>query len=155
MTRLRDESCPVSDIDPGNSITCTASYVITQADLDAGSVTNTAFATGAGPGGSPVASAPDAGTVVATQSPAIQIVKMMASYGDLDGSNSITLGDELWYRFNISNSGNVTLDHVNVVDDSFGIPVTCPDSGAAPDASMLCTADAVILSRWLTPTPQW
>ena len=140
--KAADESCPVGNINPGSSITCTASDTITQADLDSGSVTNAAFATGAGPGGSPVASAPDAVTIPATQSPSIQIIKVMASYGDLDGSGSVTLGDELWYRFNVSNNGNVTLNPVSVTDDSFSLPVTCPQPALAPGASMLCTADA-------------
>ncbi len=140
--KAADEICPAGDIDPGNSISCSASYTVTQADLDSGSVTNTAFATGADPGGNPVASAPDTVTVLAAQTPTIQIVKTMASYGDLDGSNSITLGDELWYRFNVSNTGNVTLNPVSVTDDSFGIPVTCPGTSLAPGAAMLCAADA-------------
>ncbi|MEX2624383.1 MAG: S8 family serine peptidase, partial [Acidimicrobiia bacterium] len=52
-----DETCPDVDtvgnndefLDPSESITCTASYTITQPDLDNGSVTNTAFASGGSP----------------------------------------------------------------------------------------------------------
>ena len=36
---------PDALLDPGEAMTCTASYTITQADLDAGSITNTATAT--------------------------------------------------------------------------------------------------------------
>ncbi len=45
--KAEDESCPDTDtLTPGSFIICTATYTITQADLDAGSVVNTAFADG-------------------------------------------------------------------------------------------------------------
>ncbi len=51
-----DESCPAvttvgnldGDLDPGESLTCTASYTVDQADLNAGSVVNIADASADG-----------------------------------------------------------------------------------------------------------
>ncbi len=52
-------TCPTGDLAPGASLTCTSSaYTVTQADVDAGSVANTATAHGLTPGGTDVPSNP-------------------------------------------------------------------------------------------------
>ncbi len=99
----------------GESITCTASYSITQADLDAGFVTNQAFAQttfgGVGPVGNiPVASPPDTVTVSAGQAPHMTVTKTVAT---LPVTN---IGQALTYTINVKNDGNVTLSYINISD---------------------------------------
>ena len=61
---------PAPDVlDPGEIWAFTCTYVLTQADLDAGSVTNIAYATGTDPDGQPVTSNTDTQTVPLTQVP--------------------------------------------------------------------------------------
>ena len=56
-------ACPATDsLDPGDSITCTATYTVTTDDVNAGSVTNQATAAAAN-GGDPVTSTEDTVTV--------------------------------------------------------------------------------------------
>ena len=52
-------TCAAGDLAPGASLTCTASRTITQFDLDAGSVTNVASASGTDPNDAPVTSPPE------------------------------------------------------------------------------------------------
>jgi hypothetical protein len=121
-------TCPPGDLDPGASLTCTASYTITQADLDAGLVTNTAFATNG-----TVTSPSDSETVTAVQNPALTIAKS-ASPGTYDSA-----GEVISYSYLVTNTGNVTfVGPVTVSDDK--ATVTCPPGGLAPGASMTCNA---------------
>lgn len=56
--------CPVTTLAPGESMTCTATYTVTQADLDAGAIDNTATASAQPPGALPPVTAEDSETVV-------------------------------------------------------------------------------------------
>ena len=117
-------TCPDTSagLAPLGQITCTASYTITQADLDFGSVTNTAYATDG-----TTQSEPDSETVNAVQSPGSRPLtrpRHRTTYA--------AVGDVISYSYLVTNTGNVTLYDITVVDDK--ATVTCPDtsSGLAP-----------------------
>lgn len=124
-------TCPViATLAPTASVTCTASYAITQADVDAGSVTNTATASA-----DDVTSPPDSATVTATQGPAIVLVKSadVAAYDAVD--------DVVNYTYVITNTGNVTLTGPFEVADDRTDDETCPAVGTlAPGDSITCTS---------------
>jgi uncharacterized repeat protein (TIGR01451 family) len=141
--------CPAgaASLAPGGQVTCTATYTITQADVNSGSVTNTATATGTPPTGTPPVSPPSTATVTATQTPGISLVKS-ASPSD---AASFTVGQVITYSFVITNTGNTTLTNVHPTEGSFtgsgslSAPV-CPAGAAslAPGAQVTCTATYTI-----------
>ena len=133
--RSTDETCPATaTLAPLASITCTATYTVTQADLDAGTVTNIASAHGIF-NGNPVDSATDSETVPATQNPALTIVKSVTE------TAYVAVGDILHYSYLVTNTGNVTLSGPFTVTDDRSTDETCPATATlAPLASITCTA---------------
>ena len=123
-------TCPAGGLAPGASMTCTASYTITQADLDGGSVKNTAQAHANG-----TDSNFDDETVTAIQNPAIAIVKRTNGSDGL----SILVGNQITWRYYVTNTGNVTLSKIAVSDDQ-GVSVSCPKTTLGVSESMTCTA---------------
>lgn len=101
----------------GGIRTFSSSYTVTQADVDAGSVPNTAIATGTGPLGKRVSSNV-ARNVVPTpdRDPRLTIDKTSA-LDDTNDNGVADVGEEITYSFDVRNTGNVTIDHVTV-DDS-------------------------------------
>jgi uncharacterized repeat protein (TIGR01451 family) len=131
--------CPTGPLAPGASVDCTASYAVTQADLDAGSVSNTATASGTLPSGAAVTSSPSTATVTAATKAALTLVKTA------DATTVTHAGQKIGYRFLITNTGNVTLTHVAVKEGEFSgtgqlSPISCPTTTLAPQASEACTA---------------
>ena len=133
--KIATVSCPVTTLLPGESTTCEATYTITQADLDAGFVTNNASATGTPPAGTLV-DPTDSETVLGTQSPALTTVKTAID------TDFAAVGETIDYNYTVTNSGNVTItDPISVTDDKIA-SVTCPAlpaGGLAPLASITCT----------------
>ena len=109
--KTTNESCPVTTLAVGDSTTCTASYTITQADLNAGSVTNSASASGTDQLGGGVTSNTDTATVTAIAGPALDIAKSASP------STYTTLGETINYSFLVTNTGNVSISGLTVADD--------------------------------------
>ncbi|MEN4936490.1 DUF7507 domain-containing protein, partial [Pantoea agglomerans] len=113
-------------------ITCTATYTVTQADIDAGTVTNIASASD-GTTTSPT----DTVTVTATRNPALTIDKTTTT------PSYAAVGDVLSYSYLVTNSGNTTITAAITVSDDRIATVTCPAlpaGGLAPTQSITCTA---------------
>jgi len=120
-------TCPVTTLAPTESTTCTGIYAVTQQDIDAGSITNTATASGTDPIGGTTTSPTDSATVTSTAAPAQTLLKALTSNADGDTSGTVSVGDVLTYTITMTNTGNTTLTGV-VVNDSKITPntITCP-----------------------------
>ncbi len=103
---------------PGDSdnSTFTAVYALTQADIDAGTFTNTAEVSGDTPADASVTDSDD-DTQTFAESASISLVKT-GTYVDSNGDGVANVGDEITYTFTIENTGNVTLDGIMVTDPS-------------------------------------
>ncbi|MCL2652639.1 MAG: DUF11 domain-containing protein, partial [Propionibacteriaceae bacterium] len=115
--------CPTNTLEPGDSVTCTATYVITQDDVDAGTLKNTAVGYGNPPDDTdpPVESPPDTVVVPADVQPALTVTKT----ADLSWfSTPVFADDPIGYTVEVKNSGNVTLKNVTVDDPLLGGDVT-------------------------------
>ncbi|MEZ5191686.1 MAG: hypothetical protein R2734_03655 [Nocardioides sp.] len=99
-------------------------YTLTQVDVDAGHVANTATATGTDLNGTDVTATDSTDTSIPA-GPAISLDKQA---GTLTGASA---GDTIDYTFVVTNTGNVTLTRVTVDDPTVG-PVTCPAGPLAP-----------------------
>ncbi len=144
MSGLSAVSCPESTLAPGASESCTATYATTLGDVEHGSLDN--IGTASGHGGGKTVTAESSLSIPAVQSPAISVVKTA------DVPSVSAVGQQVTYAFTVTNSGNVTLDNVDVTDaqvspslDASLGPITCTTgtNGSitlAPGASDSCRA---------------
>lgn len=135
-------TCPAEagELAPGDVVTCSAAYEVTQADLDAGAITNTAIASASAPAGvDGPESEPSSATVDVTAAPALSLVKSVAS------DPIQAAGDEVSYVFTVTNDGNVTLEGIEIEETAFtgsgeDVVANCADGSLAPGDSVDCTA---------------
>ncbi|MFT4286346.1 hypothetical protein [Nocardioides sp.] len=136
---LSDIECNETTLVPDGVATCTATYAVTQADVDAGEVTNAATATGSDPSGNDVTSDESEFTVDVAQTSSLSLVKS-AGVASVDDA-----GDVIAYTFTVTNTGNTTITDIAIVEGDFSgsddlSAVTCEAASLAPPASTTCTA---------------
>ena len=131
-----------ANLDPGESVTCSATYVVGQADLNNGSVTNVATAHAAG-----TDSNQDSQVATASQSPHLTLTKSITAGDPYD-----SVGDVLTYQFVVENTGNVSLAGPVTVTDDKAADESCPatttvgnlDSFLDPGEQVTCTASYTV-----------
>ena len=146
---------PFGTLLPDEVATYNASYVLTQEDIDAGGIANTATVSGTPPTGAPVedisddddpANGDDNPTVlVIPANPSLDMVKALENVVKADGSTAAsfdTVGDRLDYLFTVRNTGNVTItDPVSITDPLItdaGGTITCDPVPLAPGDTLEC-----------------
>ena len=132
-------SCPATALAPAAQMTCTATYTLTQADIYAGQLSNTATATATAPGGNAVTSPPSSVRIPEPSDPALTVVKTASPSTVSEAGQTVT------YRFLVTNTGNESLGEVSVNDTHFSgtgrlSAISCPSASLAPGEFETCTA---------------
>jgi hypothetical protein len=132
--------CQSLFLEPGQSVSCTGSYAITQADLDAGSVTNIAQGFGRVSESTTIVFSNEASLTIAAlglapASLTLELEAYPATFSAVD--------DVIVYTYTLTNTGGVALDVLSVIDTMVEV-VFCPYGPLEPGGSFLCTSDYFI-----------
>jgi hypothetical protein len=112
---------------------------LTQADIDAGKVTNSATASGTTPGGGPVNAPASEVTIPEAAHPGLTLVKTAST------ATVTTIGQSITYSFLVTNTGNMTMTGTSIHERAFTgtgtlAPINCPSNTTlAPGAHLTCT----------------
>ncbi|MBL0021915.1 MAG: DUF11 domain-containing protein [Sphingomonadales bacterium] len=124
-------TCLATTLAPGATTSCSGEHTITQADIDAGGVPNSATVSGNPPTGPITTSMPSTTNTPIAAAPALTLDKQAPT-------GSLTVGSTLTYTVVATNAGNITQSAVTVSD-----PMLTPGSttwqpgNAAPGARTL------------------
>ncbi len=132
-----DVSCPVTELDVNESVTCTGTGMIG----NVGTYTNVGTATGEGEEtGDPTESSDDWTVDVEPPTTSTTIEKSSPDheYGSVVAPETVVN-----WEYEVVNTGSETLINVVVTDDQ-GVEVACPAETLAPYESMICTGTGSI-----------
>ena len=107
-------------IAPGDAATFTATYAVSQADLDNGTVVDSATATGALASGGTIGATSNQSIVRAVQSPALTVTNSTTVVGSSTDTYTAA-GQTIDLTSVITNTGNVTLNSVTLTDENPGV----------------------------------
>ncbi|NYV74761.1 DUF6923 family protein [Streptomyces sp. UH6] len=140
--------CPTGSLAPGDSAVCNAHYTVTEADIAAGRIDNTATATALVPGG-PAVTSPQATAQVKTGGTpprsSLSVAKK-AQVKDTDHDGRTDPGDVVVWHFTVTNTGTTPLAAMTVADPRAG-KVTCRAATLAPGASTTCVSEPYRITR--------
>ncbi len=145
---IKLEQSSFEGVEPGEEITTTATYVVTEADLVVGAVENAIDVKF----GDIEVKIPDEPATTEDPNPSMKAVK--ASEGkmtgvDAEGNPAYVIGDMLTYTITVTNDGNMTLKSISVVDEKLGYTADKPlvyEGSIAPGES------AIVLTGTYTVT---
>ena len=140
-------SIPSNDLEPGQSVTGTATYKTTQNDYDKGYVTNSAYATATNVKSntgfvtnSAYAINNDIKSNTATATVNVAQSSDMAIQKSASPTTYSTVGQNITYTYTLTNAGNVTiLGNITVTDSILGV-VSLPSNSLEPGQSITGTA---------------
>ena len=116
---------------------CSALYTVTQADVDAGSIMNTATVAGDDPSGAPITNTGGT-TVTANQAASLSLTKTAAP------NSNVVAGDVVTYTFVGTNTGSVSIHNATITDPMSGLSaLSCTPAQPttlAANATITCTA---------------
>ena len=128
-------ACSPESIAPNATATCTATYTLTQPDVDAGTVDSSATANGTRAGGGAVSANRTATKRFVPTSSFTMDKRAAAIETGADGRADV--GDTIIYSFVFTNSGATTLRDPAVSDPKTG-PVACPAVSLLPGQNITC-----------------
>jgi len=135
-------TCPKTTLEPGESMTCTASSTAI-----AGLHTNVGTSTGTPASGNP---APVTDTDPANYTGTVASIDLEKYVNQADADTAaeavpVPVGAALQFTFVVTNTGTIALGNVSVTDDT-GMTVTCPKTTLDPGESMTCTASSTAIA---------
>ena len=132
---------------PNASQTFNPTYTVTQADTGA-PINNTATATGTDPCGGTVNDS-DQCSVNVVIGPDIEVVKTASLTGTCPGSDplAVNISDTVTYCFNVTNTGDVNLTSITVIDNIYGpVPLAKNDTLAPGESTEGTLTHVVVVS---------
>ena len=142
---LGDVSCPVTVLAPGASVVCSGpDHRVTQEDVDAGGVVNTATASAVLDGcATDCALTAPASTVTApTLSTGALLAEKSGVLADTNRDGRANAGETIAYTVRVTNTGTVTLTGLRVLDPL--VDMACSVDVLSPGESTDCTARYVV-----------
>jgi uncharacterized repeat protein (TIGR01451 family) len=138
----------------GEAVTFKATFTVTQEQIDAGGVSNSASVTANDPQNNSISDSTDnAVENVIVQSPSISVNKTVSVGHMQDTEDETTTGDTINYTITVSNTGNVTLSDISITDlltdgNNQTLSLTTPNSFAsfvlAPGITEIIQASYII-----------